>query len=88
MAEEKKDFVVKDRRIFAQDGDEKNEADEEKEEKIAPATFSNICRILKCISPASSWGDRGSSLRSKDKESADGETNYRYFEYVGEQDRR
>ena len=34
MSEDKKDFVVKDRRIFSQDGDEKKEADAEKEEKI------------------------------------------------------
>jgi hypothetical protein len=44
MAEEKKDFVVKDRRIFAQDGDEKKEADEEKEEKIAPVTDQEAAR--------------------------------------------
>jgi hypothetical protein len=44
MAEEKKDFVVKDRRIFTQDGDVKNEADGEKEEKIAPATDEEAAR--------------------------------------------
>jgi hypothetical protein len=42
MSEEKKDFVVKDRRIFSQDDDEKQmakkEADPEKEEKKDPAT--------------------------------------------------
>jgi hypothetical protein len=42
MSEEKKDFVVKDRRIFSQDDAEekmaKQEADPEKEEKKAPLT--------------------------------------------------
>ena len=38
MSEEKKDFVVKDRRMFTQDGDEKDETDVEKEEKAAPQT--------------------------------------------------
>ena len=44
MSEDKKDFVVKDRRIFSQDGDEKKEADAEKEEKIAPATDDKAAR--------------------------------------------
>ncbi|UCE52717.1 MAG: DUF1844 domain-containing protein [Desulfobacterales bacterium] len=35
MSEEKKDFVVKDRRIFSQEGDEKKEDDEKKEENAA-----------------------------------------------------
>lgn len=35
MSEEKKDFVVKDRRIFSQKADEKKEDDEKKEEKAA-----------------------------------------------------
>lgn len=38
MSEEKKDFVVKDRRIFAQDADEKPEDDEKKEETESPST--------------------------------------------------
>ena len=44
MSEDKKYFVVKDRRIFSQDGDEKKEADAEKEEKIAPATDDKAAR--------------------------------------------
>jgi hypothetical protein len=35
MSEEKKGFVVKDRRIFSQEGDEKKEDDEKKEENAA-----------------------------------------------------
>ena len=38
MSEEKKDFVVKDRRIFAQDADEKPGDDEKKEETESPST--------------------------------------------------
>ena len=35
MSEEKKDFVVKDRRMFSQEADEKKEDDEKKEENAA-----------------------------------------------------
>ena len=44
MSEEKKDFVVKDRRMFTQDGDEKEEADVEKEEKAAPEIDEEAAR--------------------------------------------
>ncbi len=44
MSEEKKDFVVKDRRMFTQDGDEKEEADVEKEEKAGPETDEEAAR--------------------------------------------
>lgn len=36
MSEEKKDFIVKDRRLFSQDAQEKQEADEKTAEQAAP----------------------------------------------------
>ncbi len=38
MSEEKKGFIVKDRRIFSQDADDKPESDDKKEESESPST--------------------------------------------------